>query len=200
MKCEQAQRWILLSGSGELDGRDARKLEQHLAECAGCRAYHADLTHCLAAAARLAPDPAVSPATLEAIRGAARVPAPRRLIWFPSPTVQALAYAALLTLVASGWTLWVRARAAADRAGELPGIIAVLSSSGSGPAAAQGQLYAEEDSRLQALGRQILEMESQWIEDAPSGAAAELVTPPSEPEPTALRWRSTVGSPTRRCV
>ena len=58
MKCRKAQEYISRSVDGELDPRRADRLERHLAECGGCRAFAADLEKIVGGAAELdAPEP-----------------------------------------------------------------------------------------------------------------------------------------------
>ena len=65
MRCRTAQTWIVAARDGELDERERRALERHLAECGACRAEQVSLEGVLAALDALAPAREV-PARLEA--------------------------------------------------------------------------------------------------------------------------------------
>ena len=65
MRCRTAQTWIVAARDGELDERERRALERHLAECGACRAEQVSLEGVLAALDALEPGREV-PARLEA--------------------------------------------------------------------------------------------------------------------------------------
>ncbi len=113
MNCRRAEKWLLLREAGELAPRKRLRLEKHLAGCAPCRAYRADLERVLAAARRSLPAGAPAAQTLAAIREAARAevaarPAAARswnaALWNP-----ALAAAAIILLCLGGW-YWLAGR------------------------------------------------------------------------------------------
>jgi len=60
MRCETWERWISDALDGELSGERAARLERHLRDCPGCRAYRESLTHLQADAGGLA-DPGLTP-------------------------------------------------------------------------------------------------------------------------------------------
>jgi hypothetical protein len=65
MRCRTAQTWSVAARDGELDVRQRRALDRHLAECGACRAEQVSIEGVLAALDTLAPAREV-PARLEA--------------------------------------------------------------------------------------------------------------------------------------
>jgi hypothetical protein len=65
MRCRTAQTWIVAARDGELDERQRRALDRHLAECGACRTEQVSLEGVLAALDALEPAREV-PARLEA--------------------------------------------------------------------------------------------------------------------------------------
>jgi len=98
MKCPDARNAILLESSGEISSRQARRLHTHLADCAACRAWQADLR---TLAQALPPAPNAPPFNPAWPRITPIHPPLRRSAAFPA----ALA-AALLALLAGGWWGW----------------------------------------------------------------------------------------------
>ncbi len=105
MNCRRAEQWILLGPGGELPDRKRARLEAHLAACARCREYRADLQRLVAAARRGLPAGEPAPRTLAAIRAAARteLAAPTPAAWGWAAWRPALAAAAVLLLCLGGW-------------------------------------------------------------------------------------------------
>ena len=65
MRCRTAQTWIVAARDGELEARQRRALDRHLAECGACRAEQVSIEGVLAALDALEPAREV-PARLEA--------------------------------------------------------------------------------------------------------------------------------------
>ena len=113
MNCRQAEQWLLLKDTGELPARKLLRLEEHLADCASCRACQDDLDRVIKAARRSLPAGVPAAQTLAAIREAARAGVPLRqaavLSWSWTVWQPVLAAAAILLLCLGGW-FWLADR------------------------------------------------------------------------------------------
>lgn len=161
MNCRRAERALLLMDSGELPPRKMSGLEQHLAQCHGCRVRRDDFKR-LAAAARLslptgAPADRTMAAILAAACAAAARPAKTQSLRWAALWRPALAAAALLLLCLGGWWLADRGPAAsrapaaggASVAWEQPAVIPLVPSGAAGDAFAA--LLAEDVVTMERL-------------------------------------------------
>jgi hypothetical protein len=116
MKCESAQKQVLLAQSGELSWLGRRTLSRHLGACTACRQFEAALNGITAQIHESGPDPAVSSAAMERIRAAARRESSRSELIHIRPSREplqvsfrpAFIYAALGILLLTGFWLTIR--------------------------------------------------------------------------------------------
>jgi len=197
MRCDTAERLILLERSGELSGRRLARVTRHLVGCAACRGYQADVERvCSAAAARPAGE-APGAAVLARILAAAEVGATAaRPLRFPRSLAHALAWAAVLALLLGGWQAALARRRAA-LLGEVSALLSIAAENPAGAGAATPGQGAEDPFRT--LARDLLIAEGLSVEMA-EAEEAPGVSPEADREPTVLRWRSTLSPPARRCV
>ena len=202
VKTEDLKTQILLAESGELSAADRDTLERRLASDSEARAYRDDLRR-LGDAAREAVEAAASvpsPAVLARIREAAerRRARPRLLLFLQPPAVQALAYAALLAIVAGGWFVLAPEPPRGERIAQISAILAVTATGDEidaslpaveGGVEAAGGMAAETE--LRKLAYQLLHMEGLAPEErTDSEPWEEWLMEGAEPAPTTLRPRS----------
>jgi anti-sigma factor RsiW len=131
---------------GELDPRDERLVEAHLADCASCRATLAELRAVIARAAALPlRDPAADlwPEIRRSIEAAPVLPGPRQTVRARrrvSFSLSHLAAAALLVSLVSGGSVWLAMRAGSPDPGQ--GGAGALGDDGASPIA---RLVASQD-------------------------------------------------------
>ena len=133
MKCKEAERWVLLSDSGELPPRKLARLERHLEQCPDCAAFRDDLKRIAQSARRALPAEQPGPAALAAIMRAARERLasgrpPRRPLFargYPA-AAGVLALAASLLVCAGLWHM-LREQAVPPGAPTAPGPAASIS-------------------------------------------------------------------------
>jgi len=178
---------MLLADAGGLTGRAAAALEKHLQACGACRDHRAALGRLAALAAANLPAGEPGAGAREAVRRAARAAAnaPARVTAFPRALRPALAYAALLALVAGGWFMLARERAPADRTAQLGTLLSMLESVEYREAEAPSVDGADE--QLRALARRLLA-----VEGLADDETADWETPTADAElpPTTIRSRS----------
>jgi anti-sigma factor RsiW len=172
---------LLLEQSGELSARRARRLEGHLAGCATCRAHRAMLRTLLAETGRTFAACEPSAAAAAAVRRmAAAGIRPRRPVYL-RPSVQVLAYAALLTLFLGGWVFNAASHRERRRA-KLDAALAIV-------AVAAEDVNDGKNPTLHDLARQLIDMEG-LTDDSD---ALELLNAIGAPPPTAFQARNTRG-------
>ncbi|MFC1452823.1 hypothetical protein ACFLSJ_05700 [Verrucomicrobiota bacterium] len=193
MKCETAERDILLAGTGELRGSGRDELESHLESCPRCRQYRQGVFH-LGTAAREhlraeGPDRSV----LAAIRAAAEERHTGR-VFFPGwPVARTLAYAAALALlVGVGVSLLPEPRT--DRIGAIHDIMVMVSEEEDSGA----EREAPDEPTLRALADQLLIMEGLAEDDLFEESAIPALR--EELPSTGLRSRSSSAPGRRRYV
>jgi hypothetical protein len=186
MNCNEMERKILLSGSGELSEAEEATLNEHVAGCAQCRAYQLDSVGIVKKVSDLLPAEEPSAATVASIISAAEEKISRgKIIQFPLHTLQLAACAAVLVLVAGG-VLMLPGGGQADRIDEMNAIIAVVSDS---------QEEMTEEDALYDLADQLLQLQGFMDDDS-----IETEYPDEEQLPTALRLRSTRELLSKKCV
>ena len=191
MNCKRSRDLILLSATGEAAHRDTVRLAAHLSACAECRAYQ-DAAGTIEESARSCslshqPSPDIVQRILVRAREAAEQPDPV-LVWWPMLR-RAIALAASLAIVAGACFYYFTA-AAAQRIGNVHGLLALVSGEHAAPAQKQPGRERSGDA-LRALGARLLEWEGLAEDDRiAEGAATDDVTEWQEPSPTTLRSRS----------
>ena len=116
MKCESAQKQVLLAQSGEFSWLGRRGLSRHLRDCATCRQFEAALNGITEQVRRSGPDVAVSPDVMDRIRAAARRENSRSELIHIHPSREplsaifrpAIIYSAAAILLLTGFWLTVR--------------------------------------------------------------------------------------------
>ena len=187
MKCAESERAILLGETDELPERRKAELMEHLSDCRHCREYREDVRQITETAGGpgLVSEP--RPAVIASIRSAAERRATGHTLMLPMPMTRALAYAAVLAVLIGVWQV-LPTNGRTERISEVSTILAMVS---------EYQLpeldvtdAAGRDEALRALANQLLQMEGLAADDFTESTT-------EEPGPTALRWRSTVATPTR---
>ncbi len=104
MNCEEARELLDAHSLGALEKSESRRVQKHLARCAGCRLLHDEAVETTALLALAAPLRRASPALRLRLR---RVMVPRpRLGWFPTPRLSWATAAAALAIVSLGGISW----------------------------------------------------------------------------------------------
>ena len=193
MKCEQARRAVLLAESGELGAGRSAGMQSHLAACPECSRFR-DEYGCLLKAVVPVSVPETPRDVLVSIRLAAGKPARPAVIMFRRPAVRARAGAAVLLLVAGAWVTGSRS-IRRTRIDHMHAIMAAVSESDS------EALQETARPSLETLADQLLLMEGMAADDV---TCSDWPTREAQPDaalhPTALRLRSSGGSPGGRCV
>lgn len=113
MNCQKIEKLMLLEQSGELAGDEQRAIEEHVATCSSCQRYREELPVLLNLATSSQVSDGPAPSVIEAIeREAARRAS--RVIAFPRPALQLLAYAAAAAFLVGGWMLLNRNAGSVD--------------------------------------------------------------------------------------
>jgi predicted anti-sigma-YlaC factor YlaD len=107
MNCQEIEKLMLLEQSGEGTPEDAGTIEQHVASCTACQRYRDELAAILSLAEAAEPSDGPAPGVIAAIEEEAARRA-TRVIRFPRPALQWLAYAAAAALLVGGWLLLTR--------------------------------------------------------------------------------------------
>ena len=192
MKCDEMKRRILLASTGELPPARNEELREHLAACPDCKAYAWESARLVSLAGESLPAADPSPAALASVR--ARIPARAaagRLLWFPTWSVRALAYAAVLAIVAGSWFM-LQPATPTNGAGDIATIMDMVSEE-----TPEDIETVDEEDRLRALAERLLVMEGFAEEDT---FDEDWSTPSEEPVPTGLRSHKTPVLPERTRV
>jgi len=191
MKCAESERAVLLGETGELPVKRKAELMEHLSNCRHCREYRADVRQIAETAAGpgLVSEP--RPAVIARIRSAAERRAAGHTPMLPMPVTRALAYAAVLAVLIGVWHVFPT-NSRTERIREVNTILAMVSEQDHLPDLDVTDAGGR-DEALRALANQLLQMEGLAADDFTESTTG-------EPGPTALRWRSTVVTPTRICV
>lgn len=191
MNCKECRDSVLLADSNELAAGELNALHAHLATCPACSDY-AEESSSVTELSRSTAVEGPSPFVLNRIMAEARqqLARPKRLMFFPRPVAQALAWAAALAVVLGGW-LVLSNRQGTDRVEHLNTILVVLSEE---PADGTAAWETEPcDDPVQALARELLMMEGLSDDGAADEESLELL-------PTALQYRNMPAPPARICV
>ena len=200
MKCEKAQRWILLEQSGELAPRRRAALEQHLVACPDCRAWRALCMDGAALTARAFParEPAEPFVQTVLDRMPPAGPVPRTVFW---RTLLACAAALLAGLCL--WPLVTRSpsapsplQAQVQRIDEIHALASLLSEEENAANVPMPE-NSTPDAKLRTLAEQLLILQGLAPEDS---STDETATSPAGTEPTVLREHSIPAVPSERCV
>jgi hypothetical protein len=196
MNCKQYRGRILLSASGELKSGDA--LAEHLNTCTECSAFAKEAMQLTQVAREALPDAEPSASTVAAILQAAEMRHRGTVIWFPAPVMRLTAYAALFLMMAGGatWFTVAPSRQQASRISELSTMVAMVSDTLAEDDAPMTP--AMEDHSLEAVARQLLEMEGFTVDDLFGGE--EEFTLSDQPDPTTTQYRRTRELPAEICV
>ena len=204
MNCNEVEKLILLSQSGELSARKRQRLESHVAACAECRAFEAE-TALMATAARRAaaldPRPVQAEILQRILRDAERRPAAPVLTWAPALR-PLLAMAAGLVLIVGIWSLPnVRSlRSAKNHAGhnglgDLSSLLTLMIGADQEDSGAEA--VAPASLTRGAMADRILFLQGMSVETPEPDV--EEPSLPEELQPTTLQWHSTPGVPFERC-
>jgi hypothetical protein len=186
MNCNDIERKILLSGSGELSRDEEKVLGEHLAGCDQCRAYSKSAENIIDVAGRDLKVGEPSKAVIDKIISSAEAGVGRgHILQFPVPALRMLASAAAMLLIAGGVMLQ-RGGDQSDRGDELRAIISVVSESTDA---------MSEQAAIFELADQLLIL--QGFTDVET---TEPVDQFEELFPTVLRLRSTRVLLSRKCV
>lgn len=200
MTCTDYERHILLDASGELPrGADAA-LRGHLAECAHCREFAADLGFLQQ---RRAQQPSAPEAVIRRVQTAAQHPGRRVRYQLFSLPVRSLMAAAASLLLAVG--LWQVTRptppegspgdARLARIANVSALLAALTEAENGHTGESSPQDAR--SNLESLARQLLILQDMNVE-----MPEDLADNPTSPEasrPTSLRSHSIPSTPATEC-
>jgi len=217
MNCEHARHDILLGESGELAPERLALLDQHVAACAACRAYRDESLALLSAIKPCLHQGEPAAAVLAAIRTAAAQRAPRPAVpytpWLAAVmthrrlAVELMAWAAVTLLLVGGWFMVPddalqpppATPAPAARHSKALQVSALIDL-----ASQEEETFSEavsgdanEHQQLQALARQLLEVEGL---DGSEFVETEEATSPGEPDSTGLPGRSTAALSAGKCV
>lgn len=188
MNCSELEQKILLASSGELQDEELESLQSHLAQCAQCKAYHDSIDALLIAADGSLPTGEPSAEAISRIKEAA-APRQKRVVVFPRLWVHALAYAAAVVVLISGWLMLPRDDGGrGDRISEINTIVAMMSEENVfSTNIKEGE--GGNEARLRALANTLLEIqgftESQTLDE-------EWLDQLTEPSPTALLEHNTL--------
>jgi anti-sigma factor RsiW len=105
MKCDTAQKYILLAESGELGRRARAVLTVHLAECPACSALLREYGNFSRAAAGILQANGPGSAALDSVRSEIRRTAPRQAVLFAMPAKLLALAAGLLAAAGVAWML-----------------------------------------------------------------------------------------------
>ena len=193
MNCRDYKKQILLAESGELS--DRTPLMKHLEACASCRTFSEMQQLTIEVAREHLPTATPHPSVMVAIRKAAETRHHGVLIAFPS---RLIAYAALFMAIA-GTTTWISTtpiRQRATRISTLSTIVAIVSET-----IAEDEGLAtliEDDSNLEAVAQQLLEMQGFAIGDWFSDEEDPILD--DQPDPTTTQWHKTHAPLAGTCV
>ncbi len=198
MNCETYRNQILLSASGELPDGTKAKLKTHLETCDACREFENASTVLSTAARQSLPESDPHPSVMVAIRQAADARSSRgRLHWLPEHFTRWAACAALLTLIAgTTWFALAPRRPQAMHLSDLSAMVAMVREDVD--ATDSVAAIVEEESDLETLARQLLEMEGFSDEDLFADEA--VLTLFEEPLPTTTQWRRIPSIPDSGCA
>jgi len=107
MNCQKIEKLMLLEQTGEGTAENAGTIGQHVASCTACQRYRDELAVILSLTEAAEPSDGPAPEVIAAIEKEAARRA-MRVIRFPRPALQWLAYAAVTTLLVGGWLLLTR--------------------------------------------------------------------------------------------
>lgn len=176
----------MLAESGELSDKDVNDLKAHLIKCPSCEVFRARAVLLTQAARDSVSDQEPSMSVMAEIFRAARKKHESNVVFFPMPYLRVAACAAALVLVISGWF----SISAYDRAKRVENIQALVSMVSLDYSEEQSEENVD-DSSLQEVARQLLEMEG-FADSYDSDY--DLFSLLGEPEPTALREHNTGAS------
>ncbi len=217
MNCEQARHDILLGESGELAPERLALLDQHVVACDACRAYRDESLALMGALKPCLQQGKPSPAVLAAIRAVAAQRAPRPAVpytpWLAAIVthrrlaVEIMAWAAVALLLVGGWFMVPEDTALQPAAAPMPAAShsqALQVSALIDLASQEEETFShavsgdvDEHQQLQALARQLLEMEGL---DGSEFVEPDETTSPAEPDSTGLPGHSTAALAAGRCV
>jgi len=199
MNCQDMEKWILLSVTGELSPGRLSRLEAHLAGCQHCREFRARTTGIMEQVQTGIPTPEPNALVMSAIRAEAARRAPTgRVVLFRRPVVQALAYAACLAMVVGAWFHFYPEEPVVHRekTRAIVGLVSddVLEQEETGA-------VQEDKEALHALARDLLIMEGLSVDEATDlNQLWESPKEGEEPSSTGIQDRSTLGLQVRGCV
>lgn len=204
MKCETAEKQMLLARSGELDDAALAALELHVNTCESCAACWRDLEELekLAVPLREPTSDVIAGVLADAERGKGS-----GILHFHSPVMRVLAYAAALVIAAGGWftvshmleTKSVPQPSLTEYAGDLGALVAVaMHTSEDAADEISDEDASEAVSHNEAMARWLLELEGFSMEQY--SEAEEAINQLSEQTPTALQSNSSPAPLLKRCV
>jgi anti-sigma factor RsiW len=194
MNCTQAQRELLLAGSGELSREAQARLDGHVAACPACRALADEWQALARAAAEALPAVEPSPAVLGRIRDAAAERATPRTLAFPAWGIPVRVLAAAAALFVAVGVLWfVSTENRAARARHMNTLLAALCEDNGVEA---GEVVGARD-EMRTLARQLLTLQGLTEETIDDAGAT---TTDEEPWATAPLSHSTAALPATGCV
>jgi hypothetical protein len=199
MKCSKAKNMLLLAQSAELSDGGRRKLDAHLAVCAGCRSEKADLKRLTAVTHAVYMRAEPSAAVLARIRAEAEAEAsPAGILYWRPAFARAVGLAASVSLVVGAW-LYCARTPESERVAELHALVTLCSEDAGTPPATPLVSPLPEDA-YDGLGSLLLRLEGLNLEDIPLGdLTTEDLTEPEEPDPTDLQSSSTDASSDEIC-
>jgi hypothetical protein len=209
MKCDDAQRQMLLADSGELSQAQIADLDSHMSSCVKCREFSEDMRRIFSVAKSALPYEGPSAAVMARIRVAAEKRTEAgKLHVFLRPSTLILAHAAAIMLIAGGLLLFAIHRSAqhgnsantavakeADHIGHLNIIVSMVSEGQIEDLETQNGHNAEQQRHM--LAQRLLIVEGLLVE---SVSESEPTGFDEEPLPTDLRSNSSASSDSRICV
>lgn len=176
---------ILLAESGELSEREARELEMAMDTDASARKFRADLRRLSGDAQRFLEAEGPGEPVMIRIRRQALTVAARPLL-FRHPAFPALACAAALLVVVSGWLLFQRSQPALSPVDQVQTLMAMVMEE----EFVDAHEAMNREAELKELAQKLLLMEGLQIEES----STDLETEFWELPPTVLRERNTRAS------
>ncbi len=160
MKCDRAQRNVLLAQSDELSEGESKELEAHIAGCRSCMEFSRDSNELLAIAGRVLPSSEPSEAVMAKIFETALERVARRPIMVLSLMRHSVVAAAAAALVLISGYAYLRQGLDVGSSAEVSAILEILSESETG---VSGESTGIDDA---AVARQLLKMQGLYIDDA----------------------------------